>query len=76
MTRKKLDMILEEIWQVYDSDRSGYLEINEIEQMLSDIFTQTNKKISSDQMKIILSIIDQDGDGRVEKNELKTLLLS
>lgn len=76
MPRKKLDKILEEIWLIYDTDRSGYLELDEMERMLSDIFMQTNKQITQEQMKIILSIIDENGDGRVEKNELKVLLLS
>lgn len=73
--RKRLDKIIDHIWQVYDTDHSGYLETDELERMLSDIFTQTHKRISKEQMHIILSMLDVNGDGRVEKDELKNMLM-
>lgn len=73
--RKKLDKIIDHIWAVYDTDHSGYLETNELERMLSDIFTQTHKRINKDQMTMILSMLDVNGDGKVEKEELKEMLM-
>ena len=73
--RKRLDKIIDHVWSVYDTDRSGFLERNELERMLTDIFTQTNKRITKEQMVIILSMLDVNGDGRVEKEELKEMLM-
>lgn len=76
MTDRKISAIIDEVWGRYDTDHSGYLEMNEVEKMLRDIFTQSDKNISNEQMKIILSILDENGDGRIGKDELKDLLRS
>ena len=74
MSRKQIDKVIDQLWTRYDADRSGYLERAEAHRMLADIFKVEGRNMSKAQMGTIIAIIDSDGDGRVDKSELKALL--
>uniref|UniRef100_A0A674N984 Calbindin 2b n=1 Tax=Takifugu rubripes TaxID=31033 RepID=A0A674N984_TAKRU len=65
-------------WRKYDSDRSGYIESNELKGFLSDLLKKANK--SYDEKKLheytqtILRMFDLNGDGKLGLSEMARLL--
>uniref|UniRef100_A0A8C2Q6D2 Calretinin-like n=2 Tax=Cyprinus carpio TaxID=7962 RepID=A0A8C2Q6D2_CYPCA len=77
-------------WRKYDTDRSGYIEANELKGFLSDLlkkanrhyddkklneYTQTiNFKLSAEEFEAIFTYYDKDGNGFIDEHELDALL--
>uniref|UniRef100_A0A8C6T386 Calbindin 2 n=1 Tax=Neogobius melanostomus TaxID=47308 RepID=A0A8C6T386_9GOBI len=76
-------------WRRYDTDRSGYIEANELKGFLSDLlqkanrhyddqklqeYTQTIVRLTSEQFNAIFNYYDKDGNGYIDEQELEALL--
>uniref|UniRef100_A0A672HY40 Calretinin-like n=1 Tax=Salarias fasciatus TaxID=181472 RepID=A0A672HY40_SALFA len=65
-------------WRRYDTDRSGYIESNELEGFLSDLLMRANRhydqKKMNDYTKTILRMFDLNGDGKLGLSEMARLL--
>uniref|UniRef100_A0A8C7GWG4 Calbindin 2 n=1 Tax=Oncorhynchus kisutch TaxID=8019 RepID=A0A8C7GWG4_ONCKI len=76
-------------WRRYDTDRSGYIEANELKGFLSDLlkkanrhyddkklneYTQTIVSLSAEQFNVIFTFYDKDGNGYIDEQELDALL--
>ncbi|XP_034730061.1 calretinin-like [Etheostoma cragini] len=65
-------------WRRYDTDRSGYIESNELKGFLSDLLKKANR--SYDEKKLneytqtILTMFDLNGDGKLGLSEMARLL--
>ncbi|XP_047437637.1 calretinin-like [Mugil cephalus] len=65
-------------WRRYDTDRSGYIESNELKGFLSDLLKRANR--SYDEKKLneytqtILKMFDLNGDGKLGLSEMARLL--
>ena len=57
-------------------DKSGTLEGQEVYKMVSDSFRNIGKErdANSNELKNFLTIIDKNGDGRIQKDELFDIL--
>ncbi|XP_064618679.1 calbindin-32-like isoform X4 [Lineus longissimus] len=66
------------IWYHYDKDRSGYLEIDELEGFLRDLLLHNTEAINptmiSDYKHTIINLYDTNKDGKIELSELSKLL--
>merc|ERR1711871_517619 len=65
---ENIKQFFEHIWDLYDSDHSGFIEANETKFMLEDLTGL--KEISDENAKIFLSSIDTDETGKIDKDEL------
>ena len=65
---ENIKQFFEHIWDLYDSDHSGFIEANETKFMLEDLTGL--KEISDENAKMFLSSIDTDETGKIDKDEL------
>lgn len=67
-----------EIWMYYDSDRSGYMEQDEVTAFLTDLFKKKNGDVESEvvnqAVQQIFLTYDIDNDGQLSMNELYAIL--
>ncbi|XP_035992434.1 calretinin [Fundulus heteroclitus] len=65
-------------WRRYDTDRSGYIESNELKGFLSDLLKKANRdyddKKLNDYTQTILRMFDLNGDGKLGLSEMARLL--
>jgi Ca2+-binding EF-hand superfamily protein len=59
------------IWKIYDKDGNGYLEDQELNQFLSELCSVEGLKGQEENVK---SLIDVNGDGKLEFEELMAIL--
>ena len=74
MKSSELDEIIEEVWKVYDNDNNGYLDKKEARMLFKDIYEAQGQKLDNKELNRIMQIIDSNGDGRMDKHELKKIL--
>ena len=68
--------LVNQIWKSYDDDGNGTLEREESHNLLRDIATICDDQSILNQSEDILNLLDSDGDGKLSKEELITLLVS
>ncbi|XP_068178074.1 calretinin-like [Antennarius striatus] len=65
-------------WRKYDSDRSGYIESNELRGFLSDLLAKADRHYDEKKLKeyteTILRMFDLNGDGKLGLSEMARLL--
>ncbi|KAM6981260.1 calretinin-like [Aplochiton taeniatus] len=65
-------------WRKYDTDRSGYIETNELKGFLSDLLKKANRhyddKKLNEYTQTILKMFDLNGDGKLGLSEMARLL--
>lgn len=74
MKHDELDELIEEVWKVYDSDSNGYLDKKEARMLFTDIYEAQGQKLDPKELNRIMQLIDANGDGKMEKSELKKIL--
>ncbi|CAB1339334.1 unnamed protein product [Coregonus sp. 'balchen'] len=69
---------MSEAWRRYDTDRSGYIEANELKGFLSDLLKKANRhyddKKLNEYTQTILRMFDLNGDGKLGLSEMARLL--
>ncbi|XP_025890124.1 calretinin [Nothoprocta perdicaria] len=67
-----------EAWRKYDTDRSGYIEANELKGFLSDLLKKANRPYDEPKLQeytqTILRMFDMNGDGKLGLSEMSRLL--
>ncbi|XP_062997031.1 calretinin [Elgaria multicarinata webbii] len=67
-----------EAWRKYDTDRSGYIEANELKGFLSDLLEKANRPYEEPKLQeytqTILRMFDLNGDGKLCLSEMSRLL--
>ena len=63
------------VFEAYDVDGSGGLEIEEVVVMVNDAlaYMKQNRKVEQSEVEQFMSQIDKNNDGTVDKNELYQL---
>ncbi|CAL8262322.1 unnamed protein product [Merluccius merluccius] len=65
-------------WRRYDTDRSGYIEANELQGFLSDLLKKANRHYDDQKLQeytqTILRMFDLNGDGKLGLSEMARLL--
>uniref|UniRef100_A0A8C6PJ98 Calbindin 2b n=1 Tax=Nothobranchius furzeri TaxID=105023 RepID=A0A8C6PJ98_NOTFU len=65
-------------WRRYDTDRSGYIESNELKGFLSDLLKKANRNYDDKKLieytQTILRMFDLNGDGKLGLSEMARLL--
>nr|XP_009931953.1 PREDICTED: calretinin [Opisthocomus hoazin] len=65
-------------WRRYDTDRSGYIEANELKGFLSDLLKKANRPYDEPKLQeytqTILRMFDTNGDGKLGLSEMSRLL--
>ncbi|CAL8351188.1 unnamed protein product [Merluccius merluccius] len=65
-------------WRLYDTDRSGYIESNELKGFLSDLLKKANRHYDDKKLNeytaTILKMFDLNGDGKLGLSEMARLL--
>uniref|UniRef100_A0A8C5Q7C7 Calbindin 2 n=1 Tax=Leptobrachium leishanense TaxID=445787 RepID=A0A8C5Q7C7_9ANUR len=66
-----------EAWRKYDTDRSGYIEANELKGFLSDLLKKANRPFDEKKLQeytqTILRMFDLNGDGKLCLSEMSSI---
>ena len=73
-----LRMYIDEVFQVYDYDRSGTLEFKEVHNFFNQLYASLNepRRFNEAEMKHLFTTIDIQSDGKITKPELFILFKS
>jgi Ca2+-binding EF-hand superfamily protein len=60
------------VFNQFDADKSGYLDSNEVANLINAAFThmKAGKKVSQDDVDQFIKAVDTSGDGKIQKPEL------
>jgi hypothetical protein len=63
---------VDEVFQQYDTDRTGYLECEEIISVIRDVFfsKNTEREVSEDDIRTVMHAMDRNLDGKISRDEL------
>jgi Ca2+-binding EF-hand superfamily protein len=66
---------VEKVFKTYDVDNSGTLEIDEVVVWMNDTFAsmQNQRKVSKQELQKFFNLVDENGDGKLSKEELSTV---
>jgi len=69
-SEEQIQAMIDMIYEKYDSDNSGSLDLEEIERLMNDIYTKLGKsqRASDQEIRFFIRSIDQNGDGLIQKN--------
>ena len=70
---QKLKETIDQIWEKYDKDKSGVLEGQEVDKFINDLCNCSDLK---EQQASVKSLVDEDGNGKITKEEVYSLLTS
>lgn len=73
-----LRMYIDEVFQVYDYDRSGTLEFKEVHNFFNQLYASLNepRRFNEAEMRQLFTTIDIQNDGKITKPELFILFKS
>jgi Ca2+-binding EF-hand superfamily protein len=65
-------LAIDSIFKKYDVDNSGTLDTQEVKSVISDSFKNmnNNRSVTDDDVKKFLGAVDQNSDGKINKQEL------
>jgi len=75
ITRKEAESIVEIVWKHFDVNKNGYLEPEEAKQLFEFLCTQNNTEYSKELLDNLFSAIDVNGDNKITKEEVITMLV-
>jgi Ca2+-binding EF-hand superfamily protein len=58
------------VFQKYDKDKSGSLDTAEITALITDVYAKLGKKVTEEDTKKFITVVDNNGDGKISKAEL------
>lgn len=63
---------VDEVFKQYDINRSGYLELEEMTDVIRDVFfsKQPGREVSNEDVKTVMNSIDRNHDSKVSRDEL------
>ena len=71
----KLREIVQKAFDLYDADKSGYLEKEEIKKLLNDACGELGAPpITDQQLDEVIKTVDDNGDGKFSFDELYTVI--
>lgn len=67
-----LQQYIDEVWRVYDGDKNGTLDINELHWFLNDLCARVgdSRRYSANEVTSIFKEADVNKDSRIDKTEL------
>ena len=70
---EKFNNYMDTAFDKVDVDKNGYLEKNELRQLVQDIVNKLKKdtNVPEDKVKSAMELIDTDGDGKITKEEFR-----
>ena len=74
----QFDKIINEIWQDYDKDKSGYLDKKETLQFVKETLEmagQSYHMMSNQKFEELFKIVDASHDNKLSKKEMKVFIL-
>lgn len=71
-----IDQIIEELWDMYDDDGNGELDLNETRQFLKDALGAMNHSSCFNEKAFLnmFRMFDTDGNGMIDKYEMRQFI--
>ncbi len=75
LDEKNFGPLVDKIFQQNDVNNSGYIEQNELAELLNNLFEQWNlPKLKNEQIEAELKRLDKNKDGKISKQEFRVLV--
>lgn len=72
---KEIEDIVRKAFEIYDVDKSGYLERDEIKKLLDDACGELGAdEITDEQLTSVIETVDENGDGKFSFDELNRII--
>jgi Ca2+-binding EF-hand superfamily protein len=72
---KDIEDIVRKAFEIYDTDKSGYLERDEIKKLLDDACGELGAdEITDEQLEQVIKTVDENGDGKFSFDELNKII--
>jgi hypothetical protein len=72
---EKLQMVIDQIWEKYDADNSGSLDMDESRAFVQDILSDVGGDFSEPVFQAMFKSFDEDRSGTLEKEEILNFIL-
>ena len=68
-----IDAVINDMWQIYDEDKNGYLDFEEVKRFVKDaLATMCRSTCYSEQIFVkLFRKFDVDGNNQIDKDEVK-----
>ena len=75
LDEKNFGPLVDKIFQQNDVNNSGYIEKNELAELLNNLFEQWNlPRLKNEQIEAELKRLDKNKDGKISKKEFRVLV--
>ena len=75
LDEKNFGPLVDKIFQQNDVNNSGYIEQNELAELLNNLFEQWNlPRLKNEQIEAELKRLDKNKDGKISKKEFRVLV--
>ncbi len=65
-------LLIDTLWSVYDTNENGYLDREEMELFLDDLYSKEG--VNKRKIKKLFNLIDKNDDGVIDKGEVLSVL--
>ena len=71
-----IDKTIDDIWDSYDKDKSGFLDKNETKQFVKSTLMEVgdNGAFSEEEFEKCFKKFDKDGNGQISRDEMKAFI--
>lgn len=74
--RREAEEVVNMIWKYFDTDNSGFIELDEAKDMFEFLFINNKDELNKHTLEELFKSVDANGDQKLSKDEVVDMLLT